>query len=50
VELDKKGKKVYRRLLEGEMNMIITMMDALEPGEQDALLDALGKAVGSAAA
>ena len=29
------------------MEMIITMMDTLKPKEQDALLDALGKAVGS---
>lgn len=48
VELDKKGKKIYQRLLEGEMNMIITMMDVLKPDEQDALLNGLEKAVGSA--
>lgn len=47
VELDKKGEKVYQELLEGEMGMIINMMDALKPAEQDALLDTLGKAVGS---
>ncbi|MBI2985360.1 MAG: MarR family transcriptional regulator [Deltaproteobacteria bacterium] len=47
VELDKKGEKVYQELLEAEMGMIISMMDALKPAEQDALLDALGKAVGS---
>ena len=47
VELDKKGKKVYQRLLEGEMNMIITMMDSLKLDEQDALLNGLEKAVGS---
>ena len=29
------------------MGMIISMMDSLKPEEQDALLDALGKAVGS---
>jgi hypothetical protein len=29
------------------MEMIITMMDSLKPQEQDALLDALGKAVSS---
>ena len=47
VELDKKGEKLYQSMLENEMEMIITMMDSLEPGEQDALLLALGKAVGS---
>ena len=47
VELDKKGEKVYQELLEAEMGMIISMMDSLKPEEQDALLDALGKAVGS---
>ncbi len=47
VELDKNGEKIYQILLENEMEMIITMMDALKPGEQDALLKALGKAVGS---
>ncbi len=47
VELDKKGQKVYQELLEGEMGMIISMMDALKPAEQDALLDALGKATAS---
>lgn len=47
VELDKKGEKVYQELLEAEMGMIISMMDALKPVEQEALLDALGKAVGS---
>jgi DNA-binding MarR family transcriptional regulator len=47
VELDKKGEKVYQELLEGEMGMIISMMDTLKPSEQDALLNALGKAVGS---
>jgi DNA-binding MarR family transcriptional regulator len=45
VELDKKGEKIYQTLLESEMEMIITMMDALKPGEQDAFLDALGKAL-----
>ena len=47
VELDKKGQSIYQGLLESEMEMIITMMDTLKPKEQDALLDALGKAVGS---
>ena len=47
VQLDKKGKKVYQRLLEGEMHMIITMMDSLKPDGQDALLNGLEKAVGS---
>lgn len=47
VELDKKGEKIYQILLENEMELIITMMDALKPEEQDALLKALGKAVGS---
>ena len=47
VELDKKGEKLYQTLLENEMELIITMMDALKPEEQDALLKALGKAVGS---
>ena len=47
VELDRKGEKIYQELLESEMQMIITMMDALTLQEQDALLDALGKAVAS---
>ena len=47
VELDKQGEKVYQELLEAEMEMIITMMDSLNAKEQDALLSALGKAVGS---
>lgn len=47
VELDHKGEKIYQQLLESEMEMIITMMDALKPQEQDALLEALGKAVSS---
>jgi len=46
-ELDRKGEKIYQDLLESEMEMIITVMDALKPAEQDALLHALGKAVGS---
>ena len=47
VELDRKGRKIYQELLEAEMGMIITIMDSLEPKEQDALLEALGKAVSS---
>lgn len=47
VELDKKGEKIYQALLESEMEMIIAMMDALKPAEQDALLGCLGKALGS---
>lgn len=47
VELDRKGEKIYQELLESEMEMIISMMDALKPQEQDALLNALGKAVAS---
>ena len=50
MQLDKKGKKVYQRLLEEEMKMIITMTDSLKPETQDALLDALGKAAGLAGA
>lgn len=46
VELDRKGEKIYQSLLESEMEMIIAMMDALKPTQQDALLDALGAAVG----
>lgn len=33
VELDKQGEGIYRKLLEGEMEAIIAMMDALEPSE-----------------
>ncbi|MBI2357558.1 MAG: hypothetical protein HYV04_01350 [Deltaproteobacteria bacterium] len=47
MELDNKGEKIYQALLESEMEMIIAMMDALKPAEQDALLDTLGKAMGS---
>jgi len=47
VELNRKGERVYQDLLEGEMEMIITMMDSLKPGEQDALLRVLGKATAS---
>ncbi|MBI2210028.1 MAG: MarR family transcriptional regulator [Deltaproteobacteria bacterium] len=47
VELDRKGEKIYQELLESEMETIITVMDALKPAEQDALLHALGKAVGA---
>lgn len=45
VELTKKGDQVYQECLEAEMELIIAMMDALEPREQDELLDLLGKAV-----
>jgi DNA-binding MarR family transcriptional regulator len=45
VELTKKGDHVYQESLEAEMGLIIAMMDALEPDEQDALVDLLGKAV-----
>jgi len=48
VELSKKGQKVYQELLEAEMEMIISIMDSLEPDEQDMLLRVLGKATGSA--
>lgn len=47
VELEKKGEKVYQDHLEVEMEMIITMMDSLKPGEQDSLLRVLGKATSS---
>lgn len=47
VKLDRKGEKIYRDLLESEMEMIITMMEALKPGEQDELLGTLGKALAS---
>lgn len=47
VELDRKGEKIYQDLLESEMEMIITMMEALKPQEQETLLDALGKALAS---
>lgn len=47
VELAQKGQRIYQELLESEMEMIITMMEALKPQEQDALLHALEKAVGS---
>lgn len=45
VELTKKGQHVYQECLEAEMGLIIGMMDALDPEEQEALLDLLGKAV-----
>ncbi|MFQ5960389.1 MAG: MarR family transcriptional regulator [Candidatus Methylomirabilales bacterium] len=45
VELTKGGDQVYQECLEAEMELIIAMMDALEPDEQDALVDLLGKAV-----
>jgi len=44
VELSERGGKVYQDLLESEMEMIIEMMDSLEPKEQDILLHVLGKA------
>lgn len=47
VELDRKGEQTYQRLLESEMEMIIIMMEALKPQEQDVLLEALGRAVDS---
>lgn len=47
MELDHRGKKIYQQLLESEMEMIIGVMESLNPQEQDALLDALGKAVTS---
>lgn len=47
VELDKKGEKAYQELLEVEMETIITMMDSLNPEEQDTLLRVLGKAAAS---
>lgn len=47
VELDKKGKKIYQRLLAEEMDMTIRMIDSLKPVEQQGPVRALGKAVGS---
>lgn len=47
VELNQKGQKVYQDLLEGEMEMIIRIMDSLKPREQDALLRVLGRATAS---
>jgi DNA-binding MarR family transcriptional regulator len=47
VELDRKGAKIYQALLESEMEMIIAMMESMKPDQQDALLDALGAAVGA---
>ncbi len=47
VELGKKGERVYQDHLEAEMEVIITMMDSLKPGEQDSLLRVLGKATAS---
>lgn len=49
MKLDKKGGRIYQDLLEAEMEMIITMMDSLKPGERDALLRVLGKATSSLA-
>lgn len=47
VDLDRKGAKIYQTLLESEMEMIIAMTEAIKPEQQDALLDALGAAVGA---
>ena len=47
VELDKKGEKIYRDLLESEMETIIAMIDSLNPDEQENFLRLLGKCVGS---
>ncbi len=47
VELNQKGQRVYQDLLEGEMEMIIGMMDSLKPGDQDELLRVLGRAISS---
>jgi DNA-binding MarR family transcriptional regulator len=47
VVLDARGQKIYQQLLEVEMEMIITMMEALRAAEQDVLLRVLGKAVGA---
>lgn len=49
VMLSKEGGKVYQELLEGEMEMIISIMDSLKPREQDMLLRVLGKAAASLA-
>jgi len=46
VEVTSKGEQVCQECLEAEMELIIAMMDALGPDEQDALVDLLGKAVG----
>jgi len=45
VELTKRGEQVYQEALEAEMELIIGMMEALEPEEQDGLVELLGKAV-----
>jgi DNA-binding MarR family transcriptional regulator len=47
VELSENGEKVYQDLLESEMEIIIDMMDSLEPKEQDMLLHVLGKVTAS---
>jgi len=47
VGLDKNGRRIYQHLLNGEMEVIITMMDSVEPAQQQSFLRALGKAVGS---
>ena len=47
VELDRKGQRTYQGLLESEMEMIIAMMDSLNPDEQESFLRLLGKCVAS---
>ena len=47
VELDRKGEEIYQEILESEMEMIIAVMESLKPQEQNALLNALGKAMAS---
>jgi len=47
VELNRKGERAYQDLLEGEMEMIIAMMESLNPREQDTLLRVMGKATSS---
>ena len=46
VELERKGEEIYQEILESEMEMIIAVMESLKPQEQNALLNALGKAMG----
>lgn len=47
VELSESGEHVYQEILESEMEAIIKMMDALDPKEQDMLLQVLGKVTAS---
>lgn len=47
VELTRRGEKVYRERLEAEMEMILAMMEALEPDEQETLLSLLEKIIAS---